>query len=69
VNMIRQVGLAIGVAILVAVIGSASGVHRLVAFQHGWYVIAAFAALGAPVSLLLRTRTAPSAAVAAEPAA
>ena len=69
VNMIRQVGLAIGVAILVAVIGSASGGHRLEAFQQGWYVIAAFAALGAPVSLLLRTRTAPAAAPAAEPAA
>jgi len=42
VNMIRQAGLALGVAILVAVLG---GTHRgtaeLNAFRHGWWVIAA----------------------------
>ncbi len=56
VNMLRQVGLAIGVAVLVAVIGRPSAAHRLAGFQHGWYVIAAFALLAAAASLLLRPR-------------
>jgi MFS family permease len=68
VNMLRQVGLAIGVAILVAVIGTRSTTHPLAAFQHGWYVIAAFAALGAPVSLLLRARVASAGPLEVEPA-
>ncbi|MDQ6820755.1 MAG: MFS transporter [Actinomycetota bacterium] len=63
VNMLRQVGLAIGVAVLVAVIGTPSAAHRLAAFQHGWYVIAVFALLAAAASLLLRRRV-PAAALA-----
>ena len=66
--MLRQVGLAIGVAILVAVIGTRTSAHPLATFQAGWYVIAAFAALGAPISLLLRPRAARAAALGAEPA-
>jgi EmrB/QacA subfamily drug resistance transporter len=47
VNMIRQSGLAIGVAIFVAIIGSpASPVERLAAFQRGWIVMVAVVALG-----------------------
>ena len=68
VNMLRQVGLAIGVAILVAVIGTRASAHPLATFQAGWYVIAAFAALGAPISLLLRSRAAHAAPLGAEPA-
>ncbi len=45
INMIRQTGLALGVAILVAVLGTSAG-HggaALGAFRHGWWVIAALA--------------------------
>ena len=59
VNMLRQVGLAVGVAVLVAVLGSpASPAAAQTAFEHGWYVIAAGAALSGllwPASLPLRT--------------
>jgi MFS family permease len=54
VNMLRQVGLAIGVAVLVAVLGTPSGAHDLLdAFDHAWLVIAAFAAATALVSLAI----------------
>ena len=43
VNMLRQIGMAVGVAVLVAVLGSgAAAADRLHAFQHGWAVIVAF---------------------------
>jgi len=62
VNMIRQAGLALGVAILVAVLG---GTHRgtaeLNAFRHGWWVIAAIAVVGiVPAIALLRPAPAPA---------
>jgi EmrB/QacA subfamily drug resistance transporter len=43
INMLRQTGLALGVAILVAVLGNVSyhGSAALAAFRHGWWVIAA----------------------------
>ena len=54
VNMLRQVGLAIGVAVLVAVLGKPSGSHALLdAFDHAWLVIAAFAAATALASLAI----------------
>jgi MFS family permease len=54
VNMLRQVGLAIGVAVLVAVLGTPIGAHALVdAFDSGWLVIAAFAAASALASLAI----------------
>jgi MFS family permease len=44
VNMLRQVGLAVGVAVFVAVLGSpATPAASLTAFQHGWIVIAGVA--------------------------
>jgi EmrB/QacA subfamily drug resistance transporter len=50
INMLRQVGLAIGVAILIAVIGTPHAPHAaLEAFHHGWEVIAATALLAAAV--------------------
>jgi EmrB/QacA subfamily drug resistance transporter len=58
INMMRQVGLAIGVAVLVAVLGSpTSPAAQLSAFQHGWTVIAAVALCAAVAgAVLLRTR-------------
>jgi hypothetical protein len=54
VNMLRQVGLAIGVAVLVAVLGKPSGPHALLdAFDHAWLVIAAFAAATALASVAI----------------
>jgi EmrB/QacA subfamily drug resistance transporter len=56
VNMLRQVGLAVGVAVLVAVIGTPhSPADELSAFQHGWIVIAAASlAAAAAGGVLLR---------------
>jgi hypothetical protein len=54
VNMLRQVGLAIGVAVLVAVLGTPSGPHAVLdAFDHAWLVIGAFAAASALASLTI----------------
>jgi EmrB/QacA subfamily drug resistance transporter len=62
VNMIRQIGLAIGVAVLVAVIAvPASSAERLAAFQRGWWVIAAIALVGVvPALVLLRRAASPA---------
>src|SRR6516165_8633691 len=54
VNMLRQVGLAIGVAILIAVLGTHSGARALLdAFDHSWLVISAFAAATALAALAI----------------
>jgi hypothetical protein len=69
--MIRQVGMAIGVAVLVAVLGTPdTSVGRLTAFQHGWWVIAAMALAGAAAAPLLHRRPgpAPAAAPSGQPA-
>jgi EmrB/QacA subfamily drug resistance transporter len=60
VNMIRQTGLALGVAVLVAVLGTTThhGLTELSAFRHAWWVTAAFAFAGiGPAIALLRRRT------------
>ena len=65
VNMLRQVGLVVGVAVLIAILGSPhSPAQALSAFQAGWAVTAAVS-LGAAAAgaVLLRTR-APRIAVA-----
>ena len=54
VNMLRQVGLAVGVAILVAVLGTPNGGRALLdAFDRAWFVIGAFAAATALASLAI----------------
>jgi MFS family permease len=63
VNMIRQIGLAVGVALLVAVLGApASPAARLAAFRHGWWLAAGLAVAGLlpTVALLRRGRPGPA---------
>ena len=62
VNMIRQTGLALGVAILVAVLGTAThrGAGELDAFRHAWWVIAGIAVIGIVPALALLRRPAAS---------
>ncbi len=56
VNMLRQIGLAIGVAVLIAVLGTPhSPRDALAAYQRASWVIAAIALAGALVGLALRT--------------
>jgi hypothetical protein len=71
INMIRQTGLALGVAILVAVLGTGAtrGTAPLVSFQHAWWLTATISFAGAiPALVLLRHRgpaVAPGGAAAA----
>jgi EmrB/QacA subfamily drug resistance transporter len=60
INMIRQTGLALGVAILVAVLGSAAGGSPdLEAFRQAWWVTALIALAGVlPAAVWLRRRPA-----------
>ncbi len=64
VNMIRQTGLALGVAALVAVLGTAAahGLPELDAFRRAWWLIAGISCLGiVPALVLLRQAGAASA--------
>ena len=54
INMIRQAAIAIGVAIFVAMIALAS--DRLAAFHKGWWIMAAFTAVGLIPNLLFIRR-------------
>jgi hypothetical protein len=71
INMARQIGLAIGVALLVGVVGApTSPAAALVAFRRGWLVITALAGTAAVLSASLlragaRARTAGTPPVAA----
>jgi EmrB/QacA subfamily drug resistance transporter len=57
VNMFRQIGLAIGVAILIAVLGTPhSRTATLDVYQRAWFVIAAISFAGALVALALLGR-------------
>jgi EmrB/QacA subfamily drug resistance transporter len=67
VNMLRQVGLAVGVAVLIAVLGSPrSPAAQLSAFQHGWIVIAAVSLAGGILGAMLLSPRLRSATVPAE---
>jgi EmrB/QacA subfamily drug resistance transporter len=59
VNMIRQTGLALGVAVLVAVLGTygAHGTPPLAAFQHAWWVTAGISFAGIIPALALLRRS------------
>ena len=69
VNMLRQVGLAVGVAILIAVLGAQrSPAATVEAFQRGWWVAAAIAMAGGLTAIaVLGLRRAPG--VSRRPAA
>lgn len=57
INMIRQIGFALGVAVLVAVLGTAAANHTqpLAAYQYAWWLIAATSAAAiVPALSLLR---------------
>jgi EmrB/QacA subfamily drug resistance transporter len=57
INMARQIGFAVGVAVFVAVSGAPqSAPARLVGFQHGWLVIAGTAIAAALAGLALNVR-------------
>jgi EmrB/QacA subfamily drug resistance transporter len=66
INMIRQIGFAIGVAVFVAIVGSAASAgDQMAAFRSAWWVMAAITAVGLiPLVLLPRRRG----AAAKEPA-
>ena len=55
INMVRQIGFAVGVAIFVAIVGSAASpeAHRA-AFRLAWWAMAGITALGLVPLLLLR---------------
>ena len=69
VNMFRQIGLAIGVAVLIAILGSPhTPLATLDVYRRAWYVIAAISLAGAVAGVtLLAARRRP--VTAAEPAA
>jgi hypothetical protein len=65
VNMVRQLGLAVGVAVLIAVLGSpGSPAATLAAYQRGWTVIAAVSFAAGVVALGLLTARRPGGAAA-----
>ena len=69
VNMLRQVGLTIGVAVLVAVLGTHTGARAILgAFDHAWLVIAGFATATALASVAILGLRRPSPSPAHTPA-
>jgi EmrB/QacA subfamily drug resistance transporter len=68
VNMLRQIGLAVGVAVLIAVLGSPdSPAHALAVYQRAWTVVAAIS-LAAGVAGLTLLEARRKAAVVPNPA-
>lgn len=54
VNTARQTGYALGVAGLVAILGSHTTAHASGAFQDGWIFVTALALASAATALLIR---------------
>ena len=66
INMLRQVGLAVGVALFIAVLGSPHGTLAAVhGFRHAWFGIAVVAVIAAAVGLLALGARGPSTVTAA----
>jgi MFS family permease len=62
-NMLRQVGLAVGVAVFVAVIGDPrTGAATLSAYRHGWEMIALASLISAILGAVLLRRRPPAVA-------
>jgi hypothetical protein len=59
-NMIRQTGLALGVAMLVAIVGAPhSPLERLAAFERAWWIMAGLTMLSlVPLLLLIKPKPA-----------
>jgi hypothetical protein len=59
--MIRQTGLALGVAVLIAILGTGAAQHgaRLATFEHAWWVSAAISVAGVVPALALLRRPRP----------
>ena len=67
VNMARQIGYTLGVAVLIAVLGTAhTPAGELIAYRRGWWVAAGLALAGAAVAALLIRRPAMHPAAATE---
>ena len=64
INMIRQTGLALGVALLVAWIGTGGAHHSagLATFQHAWWLAAAISLAGIVPAIVLLRQPRPAAA-------
>jgi hypothetical protein len=59
INMIRQVAMAVGVAVLVAILGEHHAVEEWVqAFRVAWWIMAAVTLIGLVPLLLIRPRPA-----------
>ncbi len=57
INMVRQIGFAVGVAVFVAIIGAPASVEaRMAAFRLAWWVMSAITATGLVPLLLMRRR-------------
>jgi len=68
VNMSRQIGTALGVSLVVAVLGTPVGYAAAhTAFRHAWIALAAVAVLGALVAPAMTPRTQPAATVTGPP--
>jgi len=69
VNMARQIGAVLGVAILVSILGTPHGsTQALTAFQHAWVAIGIIGGIAAVASLALPRQAAPAPSPGSAPA-